>query len=202
MREYIWTEKGFDKHSGISIIDSVANRGIISIRVPNSHAGLLNYIDAELQVLQNRSIPFLLVNCGVDISQHPAMQKRFLNEHEGNTYYTAIIAASLASIIDQNTQREKFFSQYQQLFVFNCPVQDVAEPFSAQFGEYYRLETEHTTGHTRAPFDVLASHQNSRVAKYVLERNIKPEDLIGLGQGILLCGKAYSLPCLIQHYQS
>lgn len=200
MEEYLWQNRGFAGHSGISIIDSVTNRGIISVRVPHSHLGILNYIDAELKILQKKNIPFLLVNCGVDISKNPAMQSWFLDEHEGTRYHTAIISNSLSSITSDETQISKLFSQYQQIIVFNCSGKSQAEPFSAQFGEYYRLETEYTTGTVRDPFKIFSSHQHNAAEKYIAERNIKVEDLIDLGQGMLLCGKAYSLPNIINHF--
>lgn len=200
MSEYMWQYKGFAGHSGISIIDSVTNRGVISIRVPHSHPGILNYIDAELKMLEKRNVPFLLVNCSVDISQNPAMQSWFLNEREGKRYYTAIVADSLSSITDNDTQTSKLFSQYQQIIVFNCSGKDQAEPFSSQFGEYYRLETEYTVGTVRAPFKIFASHQQNTAERYVKERNVKTEDLIALGSGILLCGKAYQLPTIINNF--
>ncbi len=200
MSEYMWQNNGFENHTGISIIDSITSRGIISVRVPHSHAGILNYIDSELKILEKNNIPFLLVNCGVDISQNPAMQSWFLNDHEGKRYYTAIISDSISSITDSDAHTSKLFSQYQQIIIFNCSGKSQAEPFSAQFGEYYRLETEFTTGTVRAPFRIFSSRQRSVAERYITERNIKVEDLIDLNTGILLCGKVYPLPNIINHF--
>ena len=202
MSDYLWQERGFENHSGISIVDSVINRGLISVRVPQSHAGILNYIDVELKVLQNRNIPFLLVNCGVNISQNPAMQKWFLDEHEGKGYYTAIVSDSLSSIItDSVDQKSKLFSQYQQILVFNCSGAGQAEPFSAQFGDYYRKETEYAFGFGRKFFEIIPHVQHNKNERYVRERNVKVEDLMTLYSGALLCGKAYALPTIIRNFE-
>lgn len=201
MKAHLWERQDFGNQTGVSIIDSVTSKGVISIRVPKqSNTEVLSYIDSELKELQLKNIPFLLVTCGIDISHHPAIQKWFLDEHEGQNYYTAIIANSLSSIIDNQTEPGKLFSQYQQIIVFKCDETSVAEPFSSQFGEYYRRETEVAVGTAREPLKVLATHQRSVAERYVTERNVRVEELIGLSRGILLFGKVYQLPYIINNF--
>ena len=202
MQEYLWQQADFQDHTRRSMIDAVTRGQIICLRVPHSHAPLLNYIDAELQVLSNRNIPFLLVNCGVDISAHPAMQSWFLDAHRDRGYYTAIVADSISHVTLDADQRSKLFSQYRQVFVFQCFSDEQAEPFCAQFGQYYREERERHVDQHRQPFHLFPSHQVGVTHRQVEEMNIRPNELRQLGNGLLLCGNAYQRPCLIRHFDN
>ena len=202
MEEYWWQKKDFTGHTGVSIINSVSKRQVISMRVPNSNSKLLNYIDAELRVLNNQNIPFLLVNCDVNIAEHGAMQKWFLNSHAGESYFTAIVADSMAEVTRDDNRWGSIFSQYQQVFVLKCASDDQAQPFSSQFGHYYRRQIERSHGRRREPLHILPSHQHGVAEHYIAEPNIRTEDLTGRPNGLLLCGSAYELPILIDYFDT
>jgi hypothetical protein len=202
MSEYLWQSGDFREHTCVSIIDAVTKGQIFCLRVPHSHGPLLDYLDAELQVLVNRNIPFLLVNCGVDISGHPVMQSWFLDAHMGRNYYAAVVAGSVANITLDEKQRGKLLSAYQQIFVLRCTTAEQAEFFCSQFGQYYRLQAERHQDRSRAPFHLFATHQAGVVHHQVEEWNIRPNELTELGDGLLLFGSVYSRPILIRHFDN
>ena len=202
MQEYLWQPRDFAGHSCISIIDSVVKRQVICLRVPHAHTPLFNYIDAELKVLSNQNIPFLLVNCSLNISSHRNIQNWFLDAQAHKSYYTAIITSSVSDIVSDKDQRSKIFSHYQQIFVYQCAAVEQAEPFSAQYGQYYRLQTELQVGRSRRPFHLFSSHEQSNTQRYIAEPNIRPEDLTDRPNGLLLCGSAYRLPILIDYFDT
>ena len=76
-----------------------------------------------------------------------------------------------------------------------------AEPFSAAFGTYYRQVVEHRRDRRRDPFRLFSSHGEGSSLRENAERNVRAEELMSLGEGALLCGRACPSPLLIRRLE-
>lgn len=204
LRSFLWTERGFAQHSRISIISEVRNRNLISIRIADPKADILDYIALELQQLNNAQTPYLLLESGIDLNNSPKLKRFFLADHGMLPYYTGILADNISSVIsqnDNNSELSELFSQTQEIFVFSCSSIMAAQPFSDGIGNYYRqLEDQHTDYH-HGPFQFFGSHSYGNVQREVAQRTINPEELTSLGTGCLLCGRNYPIPVLVDRFQ-
>ncbi len=203
LSSFFWTQKGFAKHSRLSIISAVKNRDLISIYIPESRSDILEYIALELQQLNHSQIPYLLLESGIDLNNCQKLKNIFLSEHSMLPYYTGILAENTSSIIRQdatNNDLSALFEQTQEMFVFSCSSVIAAQPFSDGIGNYYRrLEERHSDYH-REPFHIFRSHGHGKVQREISQRTVDPEELTSLHSGCLLYGKNYPVPVLIDHF--
>lgn len=200
MRTYIWTSRGFAGHSRMSITQAVRERCLISIYVSDSNPELLDYLTTELYSLINQQIPFLLMESGIQLNNCARLKQLFFAEHQHSNYSTAIITDGLSGIINSEEEMATLFSQHPEFIVFSCNNVRAAEPFSNALGTYQRLIEETQYSRNREPFHIFASHGNGRATREVTEHNVRPEELVYLNDGCLLCSTHYRRPVLIRHF--
>ena len=195
----LWVRRSARDHTGLSIVSAVCRRDLISIRVPGSRTEVLDYLDAELQLLARRQIPFLVVACGLTLAGS-TLRERFLGQHGALPYATGLLAETVSSVLgDRNEGMDRLLDQHQTVLVFSCSSRESAEPFSAAFGTYFRQVRESHSDRRREPFHIFSSHGTGASLRETAERNIRAEELLGLGEGALLCGRAADPPVLIRH---
>ena len=192
----LWARRNAQNHTGLSLISAVRRRDLISVRVPGSRSEALDYLDLELQALIRQQVPFLVVACGLTLTGS-TLRERFLGEHGSLHYATGLLAETASGVLgDQNEGMDRLMGQHHKVLVFACSSRESAEPFSAAFGSYYRQVRESHTDRRREPFRFLSSHGSGTSLRETAERNIRGEELMGLGAGALLCGRAVDTPVL------
>lgn len=191
----------FSMHSRQSIIQSMRNREILCLRIPNSSSVLLDYIESELAQLSDTGVPFLLLSAELDLVNNTALQRRFLGKPLASSYM-GILAESISSVAATEEQQRLLFSHYPQILVFQCATNELAEPFSKNCGSYRRQEVQRN--HTRhwKPLQLFPTHGVGKVVVHEVERNVRTEELTKLGTGVLLMGKQYKPPELIAYVQN
>lgn len=198
--EFLWSPSNAANHSRLSIIETVKNGDIISVHIPNSNPDLLNYIYYELESLINARIPFLLVESGLSLHNSAKISDCFFGEHTQLNYRTGIISQSASSLLgSEKDDLSKITSQYQEIVVLRCSSNAEAEPFSASAGTYFRKVTSRNFQSHRRPFSIFSSHGGGTQTNEQEERNIRPEELVNLGNGAMLCGASHQLPVLVQN---
>ena len=202
MERYLWTPGQFQHHTQLSIIQSVFNQQVISVRVPASRSELLAFLNAELEVLAQQNTPFLLIADGINLSNCPALQDRFLNDHLQQRYSTGILASEFHSVSDRAEDASRLLSQCHDVFLFNCHSANQALPIVSQLGKYYRTEIERNTHYERQPFHLFRSKGHGRNEKYIEELNVRPEDMMGTPDRALLCGINHTSPVIIRHLRT
>lgn len=202
MERCLWSKRGFAKHTQLSIMQAVKDCHLISIHVPGSRADILDYLASELRALNDRQQPYLLVISGINANNSEMFKKLFLEDHIGMPYATGILAEDLSGTINSSNESElgAVFSQTQEMFVFSCSNAYTAGLFSKGIGYYYRRASERHTDKHRAPFRIFAAHGQGTTTREVHEFRINPEELTGLGDGCLLCGRRYPIPTLVSHF--
>lgn len=197
----LWLRRGAQEHTGLSLISAVRRRDLISVRVPGSRSEVLDYLDLELQTLIRQQVPFLVVACGLTLNGS-ALRERFLGEHGALRYATGLLAETVSGVLgDQNEGMDRLLGQHHKVAVFACSSRGSAEPFSAAFGSYYRQVRETHSDHRREPFRLFSAHGSGTSLRETVERNIRGEELMGLGAGALLCGRDMDTPVLIRHLE-
>lgn len=203
MRKCLWTPRDFAGHTKLSLTQAVAEKSLISIYVPGSRGEILDYLAIELQALNDRNTPYLLVASGVTLPNSPRFQALFLQEHSAMNYATGILAEDLSSAVQTDASdrsQAAFFGQLQELFVFACSSTLAAAPFSAGIGQYYRQVTERHADKHREPFRLFSSHGHGMAQREVQQAVVNPEELTHLRDGCLLYGKNHPIPILAQHF--
>ena len=200
MAKYYWTPSGVQGHSRISIVQAVQSRQVICLRIPNSRADLMNYLCADLQMLADLGLPFLLVGSGLDLTASDRLRNWFLSEHEQGNYYTGLLARSMSSVATNEEDVGRVFTQYDQILVFNCSNAKQAEPFTRAYGHYNRRQTERSR-QTFLPLPrILPTIGGGKQTRRVEEQNIHVEELMDLRSGVFLCGNHYPIPVLIRRF--
>ena len=203
MNKCLWTPRGFAGHTKLSLTQAVGEKSLISIYVPGSRAEILDYLAVELQALNDRNIPYLLVTSGITLPNSSRFQALFLQEHSGMNYATGILAEDLSSAVQTDAAdrtQAALFGQLQELFVFACSSTLAAAPFSAGIGQYYRQVTERHADRHREPFRIFSSHGHGTAQREVQQAVVNPEELTRLGDGCLVYGKNHPIPILVQHF--
>lgn len=183
----------FGEHSRCSVFQSMQNREILCLRIPNSSSTLMDYIEAELNQLSNTGIPFLLLSAELDIINSPKLHSRFLRNPSPNSYM-GIMAESMSAVASTDEQQRDIFSYYSQILVFQCATEELAEPFSKNCGNYKRKEQQENHALHWQPFHVFPTVGAGKMTVTSDERNIRPDELTNLGSGVLLMGKLYQPP--------
>lgn len=198
--EFLWSPSNAAAHSRISIIETVKNKDIISVQIPNSNSDLLDYIRCELETLSNARIPFLLVESGLDLLNSSQISTYFLGEHTQHNYRTGILSQSASSFLDFGKEDlSKITAQYQDIVILRCSSDAEAEPFSSAAGTYSRKVRSRNFQAHRKPFSIFSSHGDGTQISEQKERNISTDELVKLGNGAMICGARYQLPVLVQN---
>ncbi len=196
----LWTRSSAAAHTRLSIIRAVRERNLISIYVPGSSPGILDYLSAELKALNDMSIPYLLVSCGISIQNSTSFSRLFLDNHTQLNYTTGILAEDLTGVIGNDPSGSNLtdvFAQTQEMFIFECASVHSATPFSNGIGQYYRRVIETHSESSRAPFQIFSGRGYGHTEHETQQAVINPEELIRLGAGCLVYGKNYTIPVLV-----
>ncbi len=202
MKKYLWTPGKFDRHTRISITQAVRDRQIICLRIPNSASKLMHYVEAELRNLTAMGVPYLLVGSGLKLSNCTALQDRFLSEHLQQNYYTGILAESVFNAAETESLQDSLISHYDQILVYQCAATAQAEPFSRNLGSYKHRQTLLTHASHRKAFHILPTFTNGTEDSLTDERNIRPDEMTQIPNGVVLCGKLYPKPRLIWNFRT
>lgn len=200
---FLWTQRGFAGHSCLSTISAVRGRNFISIYIPESRADVLDFLAAELQLLNNTRTPYLLMESGLNLNASPRMKQLFLSEHTELPYYTGILAEDTSGITNGELGKNDLtalFSQAQEMFIFACSSTMAAQPFSDGIGTYYRLVQERHTDTMREPLHLFSSHGSGTVQHEALQHTVTAEELTNLGIGCLLYGRNYPVPVIVDRF--
>lgn len=198
----LWTQRGFRNHTKTSIVSMVTSKNLLSINIPGTRPDVLDYIFYEFQHLAESSIPFLLVEYGININQSPKLKSIFLSDHSSSIYSTGIVSENTSNVISHDNPNElaDLFDQIQEMFVFSCASTISAQPFSDGIGNYFRQVTDHHVDRHRQPFRIFSGHGNGDVQREMNQKIINPEELTNLGAGCLLYGKNHPIPVLINNF--
>lgn len=200
MAKYYWTPSGVQGHSRLSIVQAVQARQMICLRIPGSRQDVMNWLCTELQMLADRGLPFLLVSAELQLTRCRRMQSWFLH-HSGANQYLGLLAPSMDSVAGGAEDVSAVFSRYDQIFVYRCSSTAQAAPFSHNYGEYERRQTERSR-QTYLPFPwLLPTFGGGRQVRHTTEPNIRAEELMDMRNGVFLCGARYPIPVLIRRFQ-
>ena len=199
MRCRLWKPRRFQDHTKISIVSAVEKHEVIAIHMPGGNNPLANCVDAELDVLIQRGIPFLLIADSVSI-ENSKLRARFMDDHLGSVYTTGILSETAAGIVgDAHENVGQIMSSTEHVILFAAANAAVAEPFSAIFGTYYRMVEEKNHGRRRGFWDIFPDINHGKNCREHEERCVRPYDLISLRNGALLCGRS-ELPTLVKSF--
>lgn len=203
MKKFLWTKRGSQNHTKLSIIDVVKKQQLISIYIPESQPDVLEYIAIELQQLNNLQIPYLVIENGINLNSNQKLKNIFMAEHSFLPYFTGILSENTSTIIDQGNNANdlaSLFSQLQEIFVFSCSSILAAQPFSDGIGNYYRkVKDRHIDTHIET-FKFFGSHSQGSVQHEISQKIVNPEELTTMINGCLLCGKNYPTPVLVDNF--
>lgn len=200
----LWSRRSFSQHTRLSLKQTVADRGLISIYVPNSDREILNYLCTELNSLNKSSQKYLLVTSGIFLQNCPDLHSLYIREHRTLPYCTGLLADDLSCLIagvqNESSVLSSFFSQTQDIFVFACASSYAARPFCDAIGSYYRSVREKSTGISSRPLHLLSGRNDSISLRETRQDIINPEELVNLGSGCLIMGSSYALPYLVHRF--
>ena len=198
----LWTPTSAARHSRISIIAAAKKKDIISLYIPNSDPSLLDYVYQELAALIKSNIPFLLVESGLNFVEKSNFSELFFKEHSQLNYRTGILSQTVASVLNANNTNEmiRLASEYHEIVVMNCSSALEAEPYSTLAGIYFRQTVSSTKQRFRNIFSLFPSLGSSSQTSEVQERNIRPEEIRDLNNGIMLYGRSHQHPILVDSF--
>lgn len=200
MNRYLWTPRNFRHHTEISIYQAVADRSIISVYVPNSAPGLLDYIEQELQALTDAQYPFFLIESGLNLTKSPSLRERFMGQHAQLNYRTGILSATPTNILSPNLEDfGNLIREHHDVLVLECAGDAEADIFSRASGSYYRQVTTTHEGQSRGPFQIFSGHTSGTDVTEHEDRNVRTHELTALGQGALLFSHGFSDSVLIRN---
>ncbi len=201
MQRYLWQPRGATRHTRMSIYESVINRHIISIYVPNSVPEILDYIDCELQALAEARIPYFLMESGINLSRSERMRTRFLNEHAQLNYRTAILSGSPTSFIStDSTDFAQLTSQYRNVIALQCSSAAEAELFSQATATYYRRVTTNHQERSRQAFHLFPTFSRGHNVVEQEERSVRVNELTDLHNGALIFTQGEQYPVLVNNF--
>ena len=197
MRSALWTPSAqWQQHSRRSLISTVQEGQVISLRIPGSDARLLRMATAELEALLRAGYSFLLVCCGLRV-QGSAMLENLLFTNRGNCS-VGLVASSLSAVTTLD-RAQPLLESYDQVVVFPCSSAVEADAFSAALGSYYRDIRPAQRGRQRRAFHILPVLSRNETYQESVVRNVRPEDL--MGARTLLCGRSQPIPMLVDRME-
>ncbi|MBQ5868994.1 MAG: hypothetical protein IIW68_06695 [Lachnospiraceae bacterium] len=202
VKETLWTPTDAARHSRVSIVAAAKNKDIISVYVPNSDPSLFDYLFHELDALIKSGTPFLLVESGLNLKEKSKLSELFFKEHSHLGYRTGILSQTIASVlnVDNNDELIKLASEYHEIVVMNCSSVTEAEPFSQLAGIYFRQSVSSTKQRFRNLLSLIPSLGSSTQTTDIQERNIRPEEIRDLNNGIMLYGRNHRYPILVRSF--
>ena len=196
MGTYLWTRRGFARHTRASVAAAVRGGCIASVTVPTSNKTVFRCLYQELRSLVEERCPFLLVVSDVALDEVPDVRRLITAPHESAGYITGVTAPDVLHVARDDAEVGALIAQHADVLVFRCASAQQAEPFSQAFGTYRRIVTDRQMNTYRQPFGLFSSHGAGGTRREVQERNINVEELMDLLNGAVLCGSAHAQPVL------
>lgn len=197
--DFLWTNKGFARHSCMSIVEAVRQRCVISVTIPSPRPAVLRCLYQELKTLKDARTEFLLVVSGVPLPESPELRQLFTGQHDTASYSTGLLASDLSQVIGDVSELAPLLAQHQEVLIFGCSSAQQAAPFSDALGTYQRTVWETHEEQHRQPFHFFSDHGHGVGSREVTEHNITPQEFLYLGDGAVLCGSLYLPPVIIRH---
>lgn len=199
LKNVLWTQADFSAHSRVSIAESVRQRNVIEIAVPSASPAVQQYLYRELKFLQEQRVEFLLAASEISLENSPELRSLFTTPHDAaGIYSTGLSAGVLSNIASGQEGLAPLLAEHPEVLVFRCSSVQQAEPFSQALGTYQRRIMDEHFGRSRRPFHLFAAHDTGVGIHEAAERNIRPQELLELQDGAILCGAFYEAPVYIR----
>lgn len=196
MGTYLWTRRGFARHTRASVSAAVRSGCVASVTLPTSNAAVFRCLYQELRSLIEERCPFLLVVSDVALDDAHDLRRLITTPHESADYITGVTAPDVLNVARDDAEVGALIAQHADVLVFRCASTQQAEPFSQAFGTYRRIVIDRQQNTYRQPFGIFSSHGAGSTQREVQERNVNVEELMDLGSGAVLCGSAHGQPVL------
>ncbi len=193
---YLWTRRGFARHTRASVSAAVRNGCVASVALPTANASVFRCLYQELRSLIEERCPFLLVVSDVALDEAPDLRRLITAPHESACYVTGVTEPDVLHVAADDSEVGALLAQHDDVLIFRCASTQQAEPFSRAFGTYRRIVTDRQQNTYRQPFGIFSSHGAGSTRREVQERNVNAEELMGLDDGAVLCGSAHGRPVL------
>ena len=199
LKNVLWTQADFSAHSQVSIAESVRQRNVIEIAVPSASPAVQQYLYRELKFLQEQRVEFLLAASEISLENSPELRSLFTTPHDAaGIYSTGLSAGVLSNIASGQEGLAPLLAEHPEVLVFRCSSVQQAEPFSQALGTYQRRIMDEHFGRSRRPFHLFAAHDTGVGIHEAAERNVRPQELLELQDGAILCGAFYEAPVYIR----
>lgn len=199
LKNVLWTQADFSAHSRVSIAESVRQRNVIEIAVPSASPAVQQYLYRELKFLQEQRVEFLLAASEISLENSPELRSLFTTPHDAaGIYSTGLSAGVLSNIASGQEGLAPLLAEHPEVLVFRCSSVQQAEPFSQALGTYQRRIMDEHFGRSRRPFHLFAAHDTGVGIHEAAERNVRPQELLELQDGAILCGAFYEAPVYIR----
>lgn len=199
LKNVLWTQADFSAHSRVSIAESMRQRNVIEITVPSASPAVQQYLYRELKFLQEQRVEFLLAASEISLENSPELRSLFTTPHDAaGIYSTGLSAGVLSNIASGQEGLAPLLAEHPEVLVFRCSSVQQAEPFSQALGTYQRRIMDEHFGRSRMPFHLFASHDTGVGIHEAAERNVRPQELLELQDGAILCGAFYEAPVCIR----
>lgn len=199
LKNVLWTQADFSAHSQISIVESVRQRNVIEITVPSASPAVQQYLYRELKFLQEQRVEFLLVASEISLENSPELRSLFTAPHDAaGIYSTGLSAGVLPNVVSGQEGLALLLAEHPEVLVFRCSSVQQAEPFSQALGTYQRRVLDEHLGRSRRPFHLFSAHDTGVGIHEATERNVRPQELLELQDGAILCGAFYEAPVYIR----
>ena len=193
---YLWTRRGFARHTCASVSAAVRNGCVASVTLPTSNKAVYRCLYQELRTLIEERCPFLLVVSDVALDEAHDLRRLITSPHESAGYITGVVAPDVLHVARDDAEVGALIAQHADVLVFGCASTQQAEPFSQALGTYRRIVTDRQMNSYRQPFGLFSSHGAGSTQREMQERNVTVEELMDLGSGAVLCGSAHRQPIL------
>lgn len=199
LKNVLWMQADFSAHSRVSIAESVRQRNVIEIAVPSASPAVQQYLYRELKFLQEQRVEFLLAASEISLENSPELRSLFTTPHDAaGIYSTGLSAGVLSNIASGQEGLAPLLAEHPEVLVFRCSSVQQAEPFSQALGTYQRRIMDEHFGRSRRPFHLFAAHDTGVGIHEAAERNVRPQELLELQDGAILCGAFYEAPVYIR----
>lgn len=197
MQSAMWTPRdNWSAHSRRSIVSTVEENNVLSLRIPGSDERLLRAITAELGSLLRAGRPFLLICYGLHVQGCVAIENILFSNRSNCS--VGVIAPSLETVAPLETT-QRLVQMYDRVIVFPCSSAVEAEAFSAASGNYYRVIRPEQTGRQRRMFHIIPILNRNRTYQENEVRNVRPEEL--MAGSTMLSGRSLPVATLVDRIQ-
>jgi len=181
----IWKKKNWDEEStDVSIITSVREKSILTIKIPNAPA-VLNYISSEIDELVDNNENFLLVIDSIAVAG-TLLEEKLLSS---NMPFSTLISSDRVHAVFNNDESKmsQSLGLMDGIVIMNCRNATDAKVYSEAAGQYMREFVSSNRGSARQDFSIFASSFNEgKTRSEQLFDRITPVEFTKLGSGAVI----------------